>query len=322
MNPGQPLGVDTGGEGRAVAEGYVAIAFDDPRYLDLAANLALSIRRHDHRPISVLVNAAVPFNRAYAGLFDQVITVANDSTMRGAMNKARLFDLTPYDRTMYVDSDCLLFSPRIEFFWRKYRNHPFAVEGHKQSTGPVFACSLGEKDAAILCALLGLESLTVFNAGVMYFERTAASKAVFDKVHEIYNSSHRDAVSYQYKHAGEYADEPFFGAALASLGIAPFEPPATQRLQVTTPNVIEALLDIDTGDIRVVKQPARGKTQIWSGVMCHFCGLAPMDAYFGLADKLRVEARLPPMDRRLFQPIVLTAPQHHEHGPLPPSSGI
>lgn len=295
------------------SEGYVAIAFDDARYLDIAANLALSLRRNDRRPVSVVVNKGLPVNPAYTGLFDQIITTPDDPTVRGAMNKARLFDLTPYDRTLYVDADCLLFSPRIEFFWRKYRGQAFAVEGHKQSTGPVFACSLGVKDAATLCTLMNIPFLTVFNAGVMYFERTAASQAMFDKVWEIYRGPHRDAVSYQYKHKGEYADEPFFGAALASLGIAPFEPPLTQRLQVTTPNLTEGVMDMNSGDLRVVKHAPGGKPQVWSGVLCHFCGLSPMESYFDLADKLRAEARLPPMDRALFKPVVLTAPQHHEH---------
>ena len=290
------------------SEGYVALALDDRRYLDIAANLALSVRRLENRPISIIVNQKTGFNSAYDGLFDQVITAPDDPTIRGAMNKVRLFDLTPYDRTLYVDADCLLFSPRIEFFWRKYRDHPFAVEGHKQSSGPVFSCSLGVKDAGALCKLFDLPFITVFNAGVMYFERTAASKAVFDKVREIYNGPQRDAVSYTYKHAGEYADEPFFGVALASLGIAPFELHASQRLQVTTPNIVEAALDIDTGDLRVVKQLPNGKTDLWSGVICHFCGLAPMDTYFGLADKLRAEAHLPAMDRNQFKPVVLTAP--------------
>lgn len=302
-----------------LSEGYVVIALDDTRYLDIAANLALSVRRHEARPISVLINRAVRFNPAYAGLFEHVVTIADDPAIRGAMNKARLFDLTPYDRTLYVDADCLLFSPRIEFFWRKYRGQAFAVEGHKQTKGPVFACSLGEKDAAVLCELLALPFLSVFNAGVMYFERTPASKAVFDKVLEFYGGPHRDAISYRYKHEGEYADEPFFGAAMASLGIAPFEPPAAHRLQVTTPNLVEAVMDIDLGDLRVVKQRPGGKPHLWSGVLCHFCGLSPMDEYFGLADKLRAEVRLAPMDRSLFQPVVLAATQHREHGPAQPA---
>ncbi len=289
------------------SEGYVALALDDRRYLDIAANLALSVRRFENRPISVIVNEKAGFNAAYEGLFDKIIMMPDNHTIAGAMNKARLFDFTPYDRTLYVDADCLLFSPRIEFFWRKYRGHPFAVEGHKQSTGPVFSCSLGVKDASTLCKLFDLSFITVFNAGVMYFERTAASKAVFDKVLEIYRGPQRDVVSYTYKHAGEYADEPFFGVALAALGIAPFEPPALQRLQVTTPNLIEATLDIDTGDVRVLKQLPNGKTDLWSGVLCHFCGLAPMDTYFALADKLRAEAHLPAMNRNQFKPVVLTA---------------
>jgi hypothetical protein len=298
-----------------LSEGYVAIAFDDKRYLDIAANLALSVRRHDRRPISVLVNPAVTVDSAYTGLFDRIITVPDDPAFRGAMNKARLFDLTPYERTLYIDADCLLFSPRIEFFWRKYRGHAFAVEGHIQNKGPVFACSLGEKDAGTLCALLDVPFLTVFNAGVMYFERTPASQAVFDKTIALYRGPHRDAISYRYKHAGEYADEPFFGAALATLNITPFEPPLTQRLQVTTPNLTEAVMDIDTGDLRVVKQAPGRKPQLWSGVLCHFCGLAPMETYFGLADKLRTEAGLALMDRAQFKPVVLTASGHHETDP-------
>jgi len=297
------------------SEGYVVLAFDDERYLDIAANLALSLRRHDTRPVTVLINAAVHFNPAYADLFASVVTVPDDLALRGAMNKARLFALSPYERTLYVDADCLLFSPRIEFFWRKYRGQAFAVEGHKQSTGAVFSCSLGTKDAAVLCDLLSLPFLTVFNAGVMYFERTQASKAVFDKVIELYRGPHRDAISYKYKHAGEYADEPYFAVALASLGIPPAEPPITARLQVTTPNVIEAAMDLDTGDLRLVKQPPGGTPQLWSGVLCHFCGLAPMETYFDLSDRLRAEAGFPKMDRTQFRPVVLTATQHREGPP-------
>ena len=112
----QPLGVGAAILSPDLSEGYVAIAFDDRRYLDIAANLALSVRRHDRRPISVLVNPAVKVDSAYTQLFDRIITVPDDPAFRGAMNKARLFDLTPYDRTLYIDADCLLFSPRIEFF--------------------------------------------------------------------------------------------------------------------------------------------------------------------------------------------------------------
>ena len=222
------------------------------------------------------------------------------------MNKARLFDLTPFDRTLYVDADCLLFSPRIAFFWQRYRGHPFVVEGHRQSTGPAFACSLGQKDATTLCAAYGLPYLTVFNAGVMYFERGPQAQAVFDKVKALHAGPDRDRISYSYKHAGEYADEPFFGVALAGLGIAPLEPPLDDRLQVTTPNLVEGVMDLDTGDLRLVKQAGTAAPQLWRGVLCHFCGLAPMATYFDLADKLRAEGGLPAMDRSQFQPVVLT----------------
>lgn len=294
-------------------EGYLLLAFDDSRYLELAANFAMSVRRLERRPVSVAVNARVEVDPALAALFDRVIVAEDDAHMRGAMNKARLFELTPYARTLYIDADCLLFSPRIEFFWRKFRGQPFVVEGHRQTQGPVFACSLGEKDAGSLCALLGLPYLTVFNGGVMYFERTDASKAVFDKVRALYEGPHRDAISYAYKHAGEYNDEPYFAAALASLNIPPLESPLNARLQVTTPNIQDGIMDLDSGDLRIVKKAPGGQPQLWSGVLCHFCGLVPIDTYFDLANKLRAEAKLPPMDRSRYNPVVLTQAHHREN---------
>ena len=296
-----------------MSEGYVIIAFDDSRYLEIAANLAISVRRADTRPIGILINPAVRFNPDYVGLFDKVIEIPDRPGIRGAMNKARLFDHTPYDRTMYVDADCLLFSPRIEFFWRKYRGHPFAVEGHRQTEGPVFSCNLGEKDAAELCRLLNLPYISVFNAGVMYFERTPASKAVFARVLEFYEGPNHEAIGYRYKHPGEYADEPFFGTALASLDIQPFQPPAKDRLQVTTPNMLEVTMDIDLGHVSIVK-PSTGKRQhVWSGVLCHFCGLAPIETYFSIANKLREEQGLPRMNRKQFQLVILNNAGHQEN---------
>jgi hypothetical protein len=295
-----------------VSEGYVAIAFDDQRYLDLAANMALSIRRLDTRPVSVVVNAAMRVPDAYTAIFDQIIVAPEDPTIRGAMNKARLIDLTPYDRTMYVDADCILFNSRIEFFWRKFAGQPFAVEGHRQSAGQAFACSLGEKDAAALCQRFGVPYLTVFNAGLMYFERNDKAQRIFQRVLELYRGPERDVVSYRYKHEGEYADEPYFAVALAEAGIPPHESPTSLRLQVTTPNIVDGVFDLDLGDIQVVKKLASGGHDVWAGAFCHFCGLAPMDIYFNIADRLRAAHGLGPMDRNQFRPVVLTATQHRE----------
>lgn len=296
-------------------EGYLVLALDDSRYLDLATNLALSVRRLDTRPISVVVSPGMSIPDRCRDLFDRILINAGAPDIRGAMNKVLMDSVSPYARTMYVDADCLLINSRVEFFWLKYRDRGFAVEGHRQSSGPVFACSLGAKDATELCDMLNVEALTVFNAGVIYFEATEAGRAVFERARHLYRGPLRDRLTYRYKHAGEYADEPIFGAALAQLGIAPFEPPLSHRLQVTTPNVVGGSVDLDSGELSLIKRPPGGPEQIWSGAICHFCGLAPMDTYFDLADRLRREAGIAPMVREHFRPVVLTATHHHETVP-------
>lgn len=294
-------------------DGYLVLALHDPRYLDLAANFALSVKRFETRPVSVVTSPGITVKPEYEQLFDQVIRLEDHPSLKGAMAKTLLFAASPYERTMYIDADCLLFSPKIEFFWHRYRGHPFAVEGHQQSTGPVFSCSLGEKQAENLCALVEVDSLSVFNAGVMYFESGPESEQIFKKAIDLFEGPHRDAISYPYKHDGEYADEPYFACALAMHGIAPFMPPLDNRLQVTTPNMVEAVMDLSMGDLRVVKQPPGGKPTLWSGAIGHFCGLAPMDTYFDLTDQLRDEAGFERMDRGKFQAKVMTSNTHQEH---------
>jgi hypothetical protein len=290
-------------------EGYVAIAMDDPRYVDLAANLALSVRRLDTRPIALIVNPAVSVQPEYHDLFHSIIVAPDVPNVRGAMNKARLYDLTPFDRTMYVDTDCILFSNRVEFFWNKLRGRPFAVEGIRQSTGAVFACSLGVKSADEICQRLNIPHVIVSNTGVMYVERGDIAAQLFQRVMDLYQGSNRDHISYPFKHVGEYNDEPFFGVAMPQLDIAPLDSPLTHRLQVTTPNMIDGVFDLDLGQVQLLKQTPGQTAQVWSGAICHFCGLAPMPTYFDLADKLRAEAGLALMDRSQYQGVVLTAPQ-------------
>jgi len=295
-------------------EGYIVLALHDPRYLDLAANLALSVRRLETRPVSVVISPKIEVPESYQDLFDRIIRLDEHPTLKGAMAKTLLFGISPYARTMYIDADCLLFNSRIEFYWRRFRGQAFAVEGYLQRSGPVFACSLGVKQAEDLCKLLNVERLPVFNSGVMYFEACDASKQVFDTAIELFEGQHKDTISYPYKHSGEYADEPFFACALAKNGILPLQTEGSERWQVTTPNLIDAVMDLTVGDLRVAKHRDGQDPLVWSGPICHFCGLAPMDKYFDLTDQLRDEAGLAHIDRSLFQPQLMQPNSYQDAG--------
>lgn len=89
-------------------EGYTTIAVGDNMYIEMALNLALSIRSKDSRPICLLTDQKTIVKPEIAEYFDYIIRMSDEDCQVGAMNKINLFKYSPFDRTMYLDSDCLV----------------------------------------------------------------------------------------------------------------------------------------------------------------------------------------------------------------------
>lgn len=91
--------------------GIITVANGHRRYLSLATDLALSVRKHTSLPISLLVDPAWGDFRQtrYAQYFDQIIDLPTDAL---PCNFAKLHtaDLTPYELTLYFDADVILTS--------------------------------------------------------------------------------------------------------------------------------------------------------------------------------------------------------------------
>lgn len=88
---------------------------DKVNYVSQATDLALSIKKFNPAErVSIITNDIV-----IDKVFDHVVSIPNDSTDKNSWrieNRAKIFDLTPYEETIVFDSDVLL-THSTEYLW-------------------------------------------------------------------------------------------------------------------------------------------------------------------------------------------------------------
>jgi hypothetical protein len=271
-NPGGPV------------EGYITLALGSPAYLEMACDLARSLRYFDPgRRICLVHDYPSEALAEVAGLFDEYRKLEPRPGYLGCMNKIRLYDVSPYDRTMYIDADCLLVKDKIGDHWARMRGRPFCITGEKATSGRWNAV-----DIAQATAFFRIPYIVRMNSGVFYFEKSEAAEAFFADTHFLF-ATHRDDLSNIHKgRSGQYADEPILGTAMGRLGIEPYEGiPGAGSLMVTTWRARGCDFAPERSHSRIVKPtgfyfglPLVAKGWVHhSPTIAHFVGLSPRAAY-------------------------------------------
>ena len=114
-------------------------------------------------------------------LFDDYSLLSSDARYPGFMNKIRLFQASPYDRTMFVDADCLLLKRDVNIYWDMARPFSFAITGDKRMKG--------EWKGADIAQLLRQEHapyLIQMNSGVFCFDKSDDAAKFFDGLNDFY----------------------------------------------------------------------------------------------------------------------------------------
>ena len=270
--------------------GYLLIATEKKGYLNIAVNAALSIRRLDDRPICLVMDEKVILEDQYHCFFDEIKVVQN-AGVAGAIHKLYAYDYSPFKKTMFVDTDCLMVKNDIGRFWEKFDGSGLIFEGCAITTGTAH-----KKSAAFLRQRYHIEFIANFNSGVFYFEKSPIAESVFKKTQELYHSADRDLISYKFL-PGLYGDEGFFGVAMGIYHIKPL--PITNRmkqLQVPTPYSRDHHINLDRGECFFIIGKNLEEAKIFSGTICHFCGVEPRSDYLMLASQLRRKADLSPYE--------------------------
>lgn len=164
------------------SQGYIVLALGPSQYVAMATNLAASIRVMDgKRPICLIHDMGAIIPKIWADQFDHLVGLEPDTRYPHVMNKLRLFDLSPYALTMFVDADCVLVKRDVDDYWRKAEMRPFSITGAKSISGEWKGVNIAD-----VLKQEGAQYLIRMNAGVFCFDKSASARSFFDGVNDFY----------------------------------------------------------------------------------------------------------------------------------------
>ena len=115
----------------AATRGYLTMAVGKVHYLEMAVDMALSLRGHTSRPISLAADAALAAEAEsrYPSVFDSVVLL-EERFLVGRALKYGTAAATPYDETIFVDADCIVLGS-LECLWRVLESSDMAMLGEQ-----------------------------------------------------------------------------------------------------------------------------------------------------------------------------------------------
>lgn len=212
-------------------QGYITLALGLDQYVEMAANLAWSIRHFDKtRPICLVHDERVVLPSDVKQAFTHFAVLEAQDGYVGCMNKIRLDEVSPFDETLYIDADCLLVKDDIDRHWNMMGEQYFSMTGEKRYSG-----RWNNLDIDSARQKFSLPYVVQMNSGVFYFRRSPETERFFARLRSLYRD-HRDEISNIHQgRADQYADEPFFGIAMGEFGLEPLRTePGKGSLMVTT----------------------------------------------------------------------------------------
>ena len=290
-------GLGSGALGRgAMTQGYITLATGSRAYYDMAENLAASIRVMDPgRLIALAHDHDAVISPAARRLFDYLIPLPKDPKYVTVTKKFQLLKLSPFNRTMFVDADCLMVKRDIDRYWAIAAKSFFTIPGNIRISG-----SWKGKNIADLMHQEGVDHVVEVNAGVFTFDKSERACAFFAGLNAFYLDRKEALVVNTHAGTRKYSDEMFFSIYMAKCGVRPWNRAESMRdsWMVTTyrslvlhanPKRGKALILKPTGYLFDLPLLPTGLTCI-SPTFAHFVGRKPAGVYARLSSAFRKEA--------------------------------
>jgi hypothetical protein len=269
-------------------EGYLLLATGPARYIDMARNLAASIRVMDGtRRICLVHDENAKLDMSDASFFDDYAMLVDDPLYPGFMNKIRLFSASPYRRAMFVDADCLLLKRDVDTYWDMARPYPFAITGDRRTKGEWKGA-----DIANLLKQEGAPYLVQMNSGVFCFDRSPEAATFFEGLNDFYLRRREKLGVGLHRGKPTQTDEIYIGLWMGLNGLDSIGGRVGENSwMVSTWRAFGMTLDPEHGT-SVLRKPKRSIAGIpnpiagWDRIspsFVHFIGLKPPGPYKQLA---------------------------------------
>jgi hypothetical protein len=251
--------------------GVLTLAFGKPMFLDLAKSLARSLRLHDPGvPRAIVTDSSDP---ELLNLFD--VKIDHRPEYGSDVGQKLYLDLySPFDETLFIDSDCLVIH-KLDAFWAAFQDSDFGACGHR-------ILRAGEKDEFVdvdrVLKHFGLTGLPKFNGGIYYFKKNPGAAAVFERARGLIDRA--GELGFRTFRGGGLADEALYSVAMALHGI-----PLTEMAPggMWTPLNATSPLAIDT--IRGVCSFVKAGERVTPDIM-HFTSMTDSFTYLRECRKL------------------------------------
>jgi hypothetical protein len=165
--------------------GYVTLASSHLGYLEMAVDLALSLREYNGEPIALVLGEELRAQAAPAqfAAFDRMVPL--DPAYPRNIGKAYTARAGLFDAAISIDADCLV-TGSLRGLWERMGRAPFAVQG--EFIGPDDDREHHRRSTAALMRRFGLARYLRCNAGYMYFRREPGI-AIAEACHALYREA-------------------------------------------------------------------------------------------------------------------------------------
>lgn len=211
--------------------GVLTVAYGPARYKRQAIALAQSIRLHNPG-LEIACVTDDPDDSLLKKYFDRFVPYKPELG-KGFRQKLYFDHYSPFAKTMYIDSDCLVCSNLLPAY-ELVRHVPFATFTELAMGGWWYM------DVEKVRTRFGFPFLHKFNGGFFYFEDKPESKAVFNKARQFVRLDPKLKI---FELGNWFNDEPFYGVALSYLKVAPVIDP--NHIGMNTPAEITDPFEID-----------------------------------------------------------------------------